>query len=133
MTTTTVEKKDHALLTAKAHLESIIELHKNYSNSEELRYRIEEEAQASVLSVEVSSSDWQPVGNEFKATEGRLLLSTGGPACHIIFELDEYGQPAGNTTIQHQDWGTPWISLEINDDERDALDWFTTLFFYGEY
>ena len=145
MTTATVEKQDHALLNAKAKLESIIELHRKYQLvidraecGNELE-EIKEEAHQSVLSVEVSSSDRQPVGTEFEPTKGRLLLSTGGPACQIIFDLDQWKQPAGNTVIQFQDWGTPWtsycqpfLSKEEDDEATEALDWFTTLFFYGE-
>jgi len=141
MTTATVEKQDHALLNAKAHLESIIELWKRVGALHESPHceevdRIEEEARESVLSVEVRSNDWQLVGTtEFEPTEGRLLLTTGGPACQIIFDLDQWKQPAGNTVIQFQDWGTPWTSYchpFLDDEATEALDWFTTLFFYGE-
>ena len=144
MTTATVEK-DHALANAKAHLESIIELSRKYSKaSEDDEYNsmdeIEEVARESVLSIEYRQSCWQSVGSKLTASQGRLLLTWGGPSCQIITDLDEHGEPSGNVEIQYQDWFKPWqgywpsddINDASNDEVRTALEWYVGLFFYGQ-
>jgi len=141
MTTATVEK-DHALANAKAHLDSIIEWHTKsvLSVSDEETEEIEEEARESVLSVEYRQSCWQSVGSELTASQGRLLLTWGGPSCQIITDLDSYGEPSGNVEIQYQDWFKPWegywpsddIDNASNDEARAALEWYVGLFFYGQ-
>jgi len=136
MTTAIATKQvNHALENAKAHLESIIEWHTKsvLSVSNEEREEIEEEASESILSVDVRSNDWQAVGEELEATQGRLLLTTGGPACQIIFDLDEHQEFAGNVEIQYQDWGTPWTPYwsDNDDEQREALEWLACLFYYG--
>jgi len=144
MTTATVEK-DHSLVNAKAHLESIIELSRKYSKaSEDDEYNsmdeIEEVARESVLSVEYRQSCWQSVGSKLVASQGRLLLTWGGPSCQIITDLDEHGEPSGNVEIQYQDWYKPWegywpsddIDDASNDEARAALEWYVGLFFFGQ-
>ena len=140
----TVTKEDHAVSNAKAHLKSIVDLFREYelvtnvsNNDPEARDEddIRKEAEESVLSIEVRSQSWQRPGTEkFKPDQGRLLLTTGGPACQIIFDLDEYDQPVNNGElgIQHQDWFKPWEYLQTNDEEVAALEWFAGLFWYGE-
>ena len=140
MTTATVEK-DNALSNAKAKLEDIIEWHTKsvLSVSDEETKEIEEEARDSVLSVEYRQSCWQSVGSELTASQGRLLLTFGGPSCQIITDLDEHGEPSGNVEIQYQDWFKPWqgywpsddIDDASNDEVRAALEWYVSLFFYG--
>ena len=147
MTTVAVEK-DHALSNAKAKLEDIIEWHREYQvltnvpdndskarNEDDLR----KEAEQSVLSVEYRQSCWQSVGSKLVASQGRLLLTFGGPSCQIITDLDNHGEPSGNVEIQYQDWFKPWqgywpsddVDNASNDEARTALEWFVSLFFYG--
>ena len=83
-------------------------------------------------------SDWQPVshggGNSFQAQEFELLLSTGGPACRVIGELDGgtvAWQSGCRPTIQQQDWHTPWTDSTYNVD-TNALLWFCEQFYFGE-
>ena len=87
------------------------------------------------------SDDWQAVGGdkEFMPTKGRVLLTTGGPACQVICDLDNWADHGTNPEIQWQDWGTPWTTpsikceLEIDfDTANDALEWFVNLFYWGE-
>ena len=87
------------------------------------------------------SDDWQAVGGdkEFMPTKGRVLLTTGGPACQVICDLDNWADHGTNPEIQWQDWGTPWTTpsikceLEIDfDTANDALKWFVNLFYWGE-
>lgn len=75
------------------------------------REKANQDIQEDPLSVEVRS-DWK---------EYNILLCTGGPACRIIGDLDEHGQP-DRARIEYQDWFTPWIELvNITSEERDAL------------
>jgi len=63
--------------------------------------------------------------------EFEVLVSTGGPAFRIIGGLDQHCQPE-NVRAEHQDWGTPWIEVELSNEEQEAVDWFAGLFYYGE-
>ena len=51
-----------------------------------------------------------------------LLLSTGGPACKIWCDPDDW-----EVRIYHQDWGTPWQQIHLTDEEIEALQWFVCL------
>jgi len=147
--TTTATVENHALDNAKAKLESIISWYREYEtvtnvpdNDPDARNEddIREEAEQSVLSIEVRQSCWQTLGSELKASQGRLLLTFGGPGCQIITDLDEYGEPSGNVEIQYQDWFKPWegywpsndIDDASNDEVRAALEWYVGLFFFGQ-
>tara|TARA_R100001510_G_C7454934_1_gene78077 strand:+ start:20 stop:472 length:453 start_codon:yes stop_codon:yes gene_type:complete len=149
--TTTATVENHALDNAKAKLEDIIEFHKKYNEWDEQKEasnhypngdidKLLQDAQSSVLSIEYRQSCWQSVGSELKASQGRLLLTFGGPACQIITDLDEHGEPSGNVEIQYQDWFKPWegywpsndIDDASNDEVRAALEWYVGLFFFGQ-
>lgn len=98
-------------------------------DEDEARERIQEDA----LSVEVRS-DWYTPGcgaddNARKPAEFQILLCTGGPACRIIGELDEHGEP-DRARIQHQDWGTPWT--DYFDTDSDTLLAYCRCFYFGE-
>ncbi len=76
--------------------------------------------------------DWRsPWEEETNPVEFLILLSTGGPACRIIGQLNSYGE-AFDAEIQHQDWGTGWERLRLNDDDEEALNWFANRFYWGE-
>ena len=146
----TATKENHALTNCKGQLENIIELYK-LSNAaydaslncalersiDDPERDIEEEAREMALDVCWKSEDWQAVGAELTPTKGRVLLTTGGPACQVVCDLD--GDNASNPEIQWQDWGTPWTTpsikceLELDfDTANDALEWFVDLFYWGE-
>tara|TARA_R100001463_G_scaffold24749_1_gene58946 strand:+ start:333 stop:779 length:447 start_codon:yes stop_codon:yes gene_type:complete len=147
MTTTTPTKPNHALTNCKGQLENIIELYELRDVCETAQYElyeklglgerdIEEEARDMALDVCWKSDDWQAVGAELTPTKGRVLLSTGGPACQVICNLD--GDSPSDPEIQWQDWGTPWTTpsikceLELDfDTANDALEWFINLFYWG--
>ena len=139
MTTTT--KQNHALTNCKGQLENIIELYELRDVDEFMSGErdIEQEARDMALDVCYRSQDWVEVGrNEgFEPTQGRVLLSTGGPACQVICDL-ENNWPT-NPEIQWQDWGTPWTHTRIKtelgidyDKANEALVWFVNLFWWGE-
>lgn len=142
MTTTTPTKQNHALTNCKGQLEEIIDLHKRFNFDEtddEAREDIEQEARDMALDVCYRSQDWVEVGrNEsFEPTQGRILLTTGGPACQVVCDL-ENNWPS-NPEIQWQDWGTPWTHTRIKtelgidyDTAYEALVWFINLFWWGE-
>ena len=140
-TTTRYSASDHALTNCKGQLENIIELYKLSQQEADWNDErdIEEEARDMALDVCYRSQDWVEVGrNEsFEPTQGRILLTTGGPACQVVCEL-ENNWPT-NPEIQWQDWGTPWTTpsiqreLELDFELADsALEWFINLFYWGE-
>jgi len=145
MTTTTPTKQNHALTNCKGQLENIIELYKLSHKARVDAFwdderDIEDEARQMALDVCWKSDDWQAVGGdtELMPTKGRVLLTTGGPACQVICDLDNWADHATNPEIQWQDWGTPWTTpsikceLELDfDTANDALEWFINLFYWG--
>lgn len=90
----------------------------------------EERVREDALSVEVRS-DWYTLGEELMATEYAILLSTGGPACRIVGDLDRYGEP-DSARVQYQDWFTPWEDLLSSEYNQDALLWYASQFYWGE-
>ena len=145
---TTTVKENYALTNCKGQLESIKELYRNYKEAEsnedyEAQEELREQAQEEALSVEFRSG-WTHDLNDMKPEQFKILLSTGGPACQIIGDLNQY-QEAMNYSIeiQYQDWGTPWESLQLNSHyanqnpnitpDHEALEWFCRCFYFGEY
>ena len=143
MVTTT--KENHALTNCMNQLESIKENYRNYKKAEsnddyEAQDEIREQAQNEALSVEFRSG-WSSNPGEMKPEEFKILLSTGGPACQVKGNLDQYKQ-ATDIEIQYQDWGTPWEPLQLNSTYADespnitsdyeALEWFCNCFYFGE-
>lgn len=85
------------------------------------------------LSVLVRSG-WHSPGEAFEIAEFEILLSTGGPACRILGELNRGSvawQAGCRPVIQHQDWFKPWTESDY-DVDTDALLWFCDQFYYGE-
>lgn len=96
-------------------------------DGEEAGQKINEDA----LSVEVRS-DWHEVGGNNQApTEYKILLCWGGPACRIVGDLTEHGQPK-TARIEYQDWGTPWTNYLISSEEEDDVLTYAKQFWYGE-
>jgi len=141
MTTATPTKPNHALTNCKGQLENIIDLY-NLRDVDEFmsgERDIEQEARDMALDVCYRSQDWVEVGSNsnFEPTQGRILLSTGGPACQVTCDLED-NWPT-NPEIQWQDWGTPWTHTRIKTDlgidydtATAALEWFINLFWWGE-
>lgn len=98
-----------------------------YTSRDDVEQTIHEDP----LSVEVRS-DWHIPGDEegAKPSEFCILLTTGGPACRIVGELDEYLQPS-RAWIEYQDWFTPWTQL-FNKIEQDTLLTYCQQFFFGD-
>jgi len=143
----TATKEAHAITNARAQLETIKELYRQYKENDsafvsnlDTEEAIVEKAREEALSVEFRSG-WTSNPEEMKPEEFKILLSTGGPACQIIGKLDQYKQPT-DIEIQYQDWGTPWEPLQLNStyvdkspnitSDYEALEWFCNCFYFGE-
>jgi hypothetical protein len=98
-------------------------------SQEQARERIEEDP----LSVQVRSGWYSPGAGEDdrKPEQFEILLCTGGPACRIVGELNEHGEPV-RAWIEHQDWGTPWTEYFPDDTGRQALLTYAACFYFGE-
>lgn len=123
----------HALTGTAAIILSDLDWDAETGTPENLQEAITDYANGMPLSVLVRSG-WHSPGETFESAEFEILLSTGGPACRILGELDrgEVAWQAGcRPTIQHQDWGTPWTDSPYNVD-INALQWFCEQFYFGE-
>ena len=126
----TQEKTDHAKEQARAQLESIVEMVQALEKGEEIdgqdpQDRIQEDP----LSVQVRSG-WQNPGDGMMAAEYELLLCTGGPACRIVGDLDQYQQPE-TANLEYQDWFTPWVRYQTTLEENDAMLAYARQFYFG--
>jgi hypothetical protein len=139
------DENNHALRNAQAHISGWVDAFAKYQaldNEDAKEVELDGETVTdasditdrmleSALSVEVRDG-WRTPGDRSDGPEEfKILVSTGGPAFRIIGELDQYNQPS-NVRAEHQDWGTPWIEVELSNEEQEAVDWFTGLFYYGE-
>lgn len=123
-------KTDHAKEQAQAQLDSIVEMVTALEKDEDWEGQPAFKAIAeSPLCIEVRS-DWHDPAGRSEDTEYNILLSTGGPACHIRGELDRYATPE-TAIIEYQDWGTLWERL-TTDDEDKALLTYARQFYYGQ-
>ncbi len=103
------------------------------STADAFQDAVTEYAREIPLSVTVRS-DWHFPGEAFTAAEFEILLSTGGPACRIIGELNRGSvawQSGCRPVMQHQDWFKPWTESSY-DIDTNALLWFCEQFYYGE-
>lgn len=69
----------------------------------------------SPISVELRS-DWTRQGEEFTASEFKILLCCGGPSVRIYGQVDEHGIPY-NACLEYQDWGTAWTKYVEADND----------------
>ena len=122
------EKDFQTIANEQAH--GSIEWMREHLDDEEARERISSE---DALEVSVRS-DWYAPGDptDWKPTEYRILLGTGGPATRIVGDLDEYGQPT-NAKFEYQDWFKPWTAAnDLSDAEEATLLEFAQQFYFGE-
>lgn len=144
----TDERNQEALKQARAQLASIVEYHLAW---DALENQYEEEAEADgntytdaddvtddarenlPLSLEVRCAEWHTPGDGYPdADEFRIVLCTGGPHVEIRGKLNGYNEPE-DAEIYAQDWFTQLERLQdISEEEREALDWFCTLFYFGD-
>ena len=133
----TIQERDTAKEQARAQLDGIIELMKalpeggkvdgDTLTSEQVSDRIQEDP----LSIQVRTDWYTPGDPDNKPTDYEILLCTGGPACRIIGDLDEYGPETAH--IEYQDWGTPWTEYrETTTEEDNMLLKYTQQFYFGD-
>jgi hypothetical protein len=94
-----------------------------------IRERINEDP----LCVEVRS-DWHTPGDKNSPMCGgeyNILLCTGGPACRIIGDLSEHGEPE-TARIEYQDWFTPWINWPMSGEDQDIVLTYARCLYFGE-
>lgn len=125
-----------ALTGAAADLLSDIDWDAETGTPDSLQEAITEYAQEMPLTVLVRSGWYFPgAPKEYhEPQEFEILLSTGGPACRIIGELDRGSvawQSGCRPVIQHQDWFKPWTEISY-DIDTNALLWFCEQFYFGE-
>ena len=139
------DENNHALRNAQAHISGWVDAYAKYQaldneDAEEVEIDgdtfkdatgIPDRMQEGALSVEVRGGWHTPGSDSDGPEEFQVMVSTGGPAFRIIGELDQHCQPS-NVRAEHQDWGTPWIEVELSNEEQEAVDWFAGLFYYGE-
>ena len=94
------------------------------------RDKAEEIIREDPLLIEVRTG-WHTPGECEEPMEYCILLCTGGPACQIIGDLDEYLQPS-TARLEYQDWFTPWISYnETSEGDNEALLTYARQFYFG--
>jgi hypothetical protein len=131
------QEQNHALDQAKAQLESIKEmvadLNKARADEDDDAF---EEAEQTIhedpLSVEVRT-DWYTLDQDSdkKPAFYRILLCWGGPACQVVGDLSEHGEPE-TAKIEYQDWGTYWTEYRLNEEEEEIVLTYARCFYFGE-
>ena len=134
-------EQDHARLNALAQRERIESglraQHALYAGADTVQWDgetfdegdlLQERLQEIPLSVEVRTGWYDPAGEQAQPSEYCLLLTTGGPACRIVGDLDDDGQPT-SAQLQHQDWGTPWATIHEATGGDDLVA-FAALFLF---
>mgnify|MGYP001608246708 CR=1 FL=1 len=125
---------------ALAQLESIKELVAALKAAEDAedddaREEAERAIQEDALSIQVRGGWHTPDDEDGDAPEEfTILLCTGGPAVRIIGELDEHNQPSTLHAIhlEHQDWFTPWTTVALGIEDKEALVSYARCFYFGE-
>ena len=130
---------------ARAQLAGIIEMAKALHTASETDFsrgidgdildadQVLERIQEHPLSIEVRS-DWYIPSSDAAGNapaEYCILLCTGGPAVRIVGGLDRYCEPDG-VRLEHQDWGTPWAVLPIDEASREWLLVYARQFYFGD-
>lgn len=138
--TTTIDRLANATNNGLAHLETIEALlealdqlqddpdhpqeveGETFEDADEVLERLHE------LPLEVAHrAGWFNPGEQMEAelAEVMILLSTGGPACRVLLDMERLW-PHG-AELQVQDWGTAWTAAPITRDQREALAKFAEL------
>jgi hypothetical protein len=143
MTTTKTKKQNqdkeqnHALEQAKAQFESIKEMvaalkHAQNSEDDDAFEEAEQTIHEDPLSVEVRT-DWYTLDQDSdkKPAFYRILLCWGGPACQVVGDLSEHGEPE-TAKIEYQDWGTRWTEYRLNKEEEEIVLTYARCFYFGE-
>jgi len=117
------KEQEHAKEQAKLQYESIAEIVKELRDARESDDNdavdiAERRMDESPLDIQVRS-DWHSPGTENTNAEYSILLCTGGPACRITGELNQYCEPE-TARIEYQDWFTAWADWPL-DSAQEAV------------
>lgn len=131
----TQPEDDHGRRQAQAQLDSIIEMVDRLQAAIEAENNQEiEDAERAILedplSIEIRS-DWHIPGQSSKGGQYNILLCTGGPACRIIGDLNEYHEPE-TARIEYQDWFTPWTNYPHDCEQEEKVLEYARRFYYAE-
>lgn len=97
----------------------------------ESREDAEQRIQEDPLEIQVRAGWYTPGEKPEKPSEFLILLCTGGPACRIVGELNEYGDPI-RTRLEYQDWFTSWTEYITTGEDHKALLTYAQCFYFGE-
>ena len=139
------DEHNHALRNAEAHIAGWVDAYAGYNQlvsgeSDEVSLDGEtftdaaafaDQVQGTALDIQIRGPWHSPGVDDSAPAEFQILVTTGGPAFRIIGELDQYNNPR-NVRAEHQDWGTPWTEVDLDNEQQEAVDWFASLFCYGE-
>lgn len=114
-------EQNHALDQAKAQLECVIELVKDYTDATEADN--EEAVDQAISNITEDPLEVGIIKQYF------ILLCTGGPAVRIIGDLDEHDQPE-TANLQYQDWGTPWTDYPLTQQQKETLLEYASHFYF---
>lgn len=134
------EKENHGEENAKGWLQSILEMVQRLETAEEQAVDGPDETDAArqwieeaPLSVRVRAGWFTPGAPESMEIEDyKILLTTGGPALRIIGTLGPHNEPDDWPRLEYQDWGTPWTEYLPARKNREALQKFASVFWYGD-
>lgn len=135
MKTNDTTETDHALSNGLSWCDSIQEMlgdmARHIANRDnEAQDSCRELIEQSALDVQTRSG-WRSPGSKPESdAEYCILLTTGGPACRIVGDLDR-GSPQ-NARMEIQDWGTGWIARGEFTIYEDDLLAFAGHFYFGE-
>jgi len=76
-------------------------------------------------------NDWHVPGADSESTDYLILLCTGGPACRIVGELNQWNEPE-TAKLEYQDWFTPWTNYSLTSEEEETLLTYARQFYFGE-
>ena len=108
--------------------EALLKRAEEFETEDAVRDRIGE----SHFGVQVRS-DWHNVGDSGEASEFRMTLAGGGPACQIVGDLNRY-MGADGVRLQHQDWFECWTNLETTSEEDGQIERFCNIAaYFGDF
>ena len=123
----TAKEQDRAMGQARALLSSVLEM----VDAGEIDYDGDMlDAEAIQERINVRTDWYWPDAEDNNPTEYTILLCAGSPACRIIGDLSEYGEPE-TARIEYQDWLTPWVDYPIDNDEEEKVLTYCRQFYFG--